>query len=203
MRTYNRKTAPKVRGGKTQRKQNHRLTPSYWNTSGGELVVDQQRPGKGFKHYLKKRDLWSFIELIPNWEHISEGLRAVVLERGDFTGVDGYYYYLGVISLTAWPVEENIWVSPQFERGHSALFDRLGINRVVKEDGYVCYFSADQIRAYQLLHVFLHELGHHVDRMSTKAQQVCGRGEAFAEDFAWEWEAKIWHDYQEVFGVLM
>lgn len=201
MRTYNRKATPKVRGGKTLRKQNYRQTPSYWNTAGGPLVIDQQRPGKGFKHFLKKRDLKRFIELIPQWEQLSQGLRAIVLEGGDFAGVDGYYYYLGIISLTAWPIEQNIWVPPHFERSHSALFDRLGIQRIEKEEGFVCYFSKDQIRAYQLLHVFLHELGHHVDRMSTHDQRVCGRGEIFAEDFAWKWEAKLWQDYQEVFGM--
>lgn len=43
---------------------------------------------------------------------------------------------------------------------------------------YACRFTPDQIRAFQLLHVFLHELGHHRDcvKRPNPARMVRGEG---------------------------
>jgi hypothetical protein len=46
---------------------------------------------------------------------------------------------------------------------------------------------------YQLLHVFLHELGHHVDAM-TLPERGGGRGEDYAEQWANRCAARIWDD---------
>ncbi len=50
----NRKTTPKVAGGKPLRKNNHEVTPNYWNTTQDEVQIDSEKPGKGYKHFLKK-----------------------------------------------------------------------------------------------------------------------------------------------------
>jgi len=55
--------------------------------------------------------------------------------------------------------------------------------------------------AYQLLHIFLHELGHHCDRMSTKSRRDSGRGEPFAEEWAYRYERVLWDRYLETFGL--
>lgn len=52
MRTQ-RKTTPKVKNGRVQKKNRHNLTPNYWNTRQGELQLDIEKPGKGYKHFLK------------------------------------------------------------------------------------------------------------------------------------------------------
>jgi hypothetical protein len=62
-----------------------------------------------------------------------------------------------------------------------------------------CYFEEDSAKAWQLLHIFLHELGHHVDRITTKKQVEALRGEAFAEDFALRLAPQILPRYIEVF----
>jgi hypothetical protein len=48
--------------------------------------------------------------------------------------------------------------------------------------------------AYQLLHVFLHELGHHIDAMALPARGVCMRGENYAEQWAIRSAELIWDD---------
>lgn len=58
-----------------------------------------------------------------------------------------------------------------------------------------------QARAYQLLHIFLHELGHHHDRMTTKRQLSTSRGEPYAEAYARRHEGLIWDRYLKVFGL--
>ena len=66
----------------------------------------------------------------------------------------------------------------------------------------MCEFTEAQARAYQLLHILLHELGHHHDRMTTKPKVRASRGEPYAEAYALQYEARIWDRYQEAFGAL-
>ena len=199
--TINRKTTPKVVGGKPLRKNNHKLTPNYWNTIQRDVQIDAYKPGKGYKHFLKKRDILKFIEIIPNWNIYSEGLDAIVLEPGN-TGRDGVYYYLGVICIAAWPKEMDIEMNKQYYKEHKALFKRLGVKSTEKKDYYFCEFNEEQIKAFQLLHILLHELGHHYDRINTRFKHSAARGEKFAEDFAFEHEEKMWNIYEEAFNVV-
>jgi len=50
------------------------------------------------------------------------------------------------------------------------------------------------------MHVLLHELGHHHDRMTTRSQVDAGRGELYAELYANKYMDRIWEDYVRVFG---
>jgi hypothetical protein len=52
-----------------------------------------------------------------------------------------------------------------------------------------------------LMDVFLHELGHHHDRVTSKRKKDCGRGEAYAEEFARTMAKRIWPDYVKRFEV--
>ena len=45
-------------------------------------------------------------------------------------------------------------------------------------------WTENQARAFQLLHVLPHELGHHHDRMTNRSKLRIARGEPFAEDYA-------------------
>ena len=51
----NRKTTPKVKNGKVQKKNRHKKTLNYWNTRQDILQIDRESPGGGFKHFLEKR----------------------------------------------------------------------------------------------------------------------------------------------------
>ncbi len=68
-------------------------------------------------------------------------------------------------------------------------------NKIEFVGGYKCYFTMKKAKAFMLLHVFYHELGHHYDRITSKGQAWCKRGENFAENFAFEMMAKVKEKY--------
>ena len=197
----NRKTTPKVKGGKPLRKNNHTQTSNYWNTQQKEVQIDEYKPGKGFKHFLKKKDIINFIEIIPNWEVLSQDLDAIVLSFGD-VDYDGHYNNNGVISISAWEKDRDVLMDNGYYQDHKELFERLGVIATPKSGGVFCEFTEDQIKAYQLLHILLHELGHHYDRIKTKSKFKSSRGEQYAEEFAFVNEKEIWNKYQEKFNVV-
>lgn len=199
MRTVNRKSAPAVAGGRVQKKNNHALTPNYYSHRQRELVIDRKRPGKGYCHVLTCRDVRKFIALLPDWAALSEGLNAIVLAPGEYDV--GGYHCPGVVHVCAW--EQDLWVdySTAHYDSHKPIFDRLGVPAAPIENGYLCYFTEDTARAYQLLHILLHELGHHHDRMTTQNQRRTGRGEPYAEAYALVHEARIWDAYRAAFDL--
>jgi len=78
-------------------------------------------------------------------------------------------------------------------------FERLDVRYEIKRDGVICYFKEDQIKAYQLLHILLHEIGHHHDRINTKSKRSPAHGEKYAESYAFKYEKIIWNRYFETF----
>jgi hypothetical protein len=81
-------------------------------------------------------------------------------------------------------------------REHRDVFDLLGVIVEERAGGYwLVKWTEGRARAFQLLHVLLHELGHHRDRMTTRSRQgAAPRGEAFAETYARQYESRIWDD---------
>jgi hypothetical protein len=152
MRSFNRKTTPRVKRGRVQKKNNWTETADYFNTPQKMPVIDRKRPGKGYRHVLKRRDLESFITLLPNWDELSKGLNAIVLAPGEW-GADGYHCPLGVVEICAW--EADMWIdykTTHYE-SHRPILDRLGVESEKLKDGVLCKWTAPQVRAYQLLHV--------------------------------------------------
>lgn len=190
----NRKVAPKVKNGKVQKKNNHVLTPSYWNSNLREIVIDTEKPGAGHKHITKRKDIIAFIELLPEWDELSKDINAIILsEASPFS--EGECYSEGVIKIGSWP--KGLWVTccPEYFFGHKDIFDKLGLEYEKTNNMYLCRFNESQIKAYQLLHIFLHELGHHHDRITTKNKNHISRGETYAEEYARKYENLIWTDY--------
>lgn len=187
---------PKVKDGRVQKKNRHASTPTYWNTRQKELQVDIRKPGKGYKHFLKKRDIIRFLELLPNWEELNIELDAVILAEGG--GADGWYSN-GVIAICAWEKNKTVSLYREYFDEHRDIFDRLNVEYEIKAKSVICHFTEDQIVAYQLLHIFLHELGHHHDRISTKEKIAVPRGEDYAESYAFKYEKIIWNRFFEEF----
>lgn len=100
MRARQRKTSPRVIGGKVQRKNRWTSTPSYWNRRQPVPVIDRREPGRGYRHLILQRDVFAFIELLPDWEELSLGLDAVVLAQGNRSCYG--WHNDGVIGLCAW-----------------------------------------------------------------------------------------------------
>ena len=195
-----RRTTPKVMQGRVLRKNRTEPTPTYWSQKQAVPVIDKERPGAGHRHLLRKADVEKFITLIPNWGELSKGLNAILLAEGD-PSCFGWYDYAGVIGICAW--DKNLWIEhePHFCRDHGALLDRLGIEREQRGAWVLCKYEEPNIRAFQLLHVLLHELGHHHDRMTTKSAAVAARGEPYADNYAFKYEKIIWQRYVDLFGL--
>lgn len=200
MTRFVRKTTPKVIGGKVQRKNRTTLTPNYWNSPQPFPFIDRQKPGKGHRHLLRKRDIQWFCSLLPDWDELSRGLNAIVLATHD-EGMDGWHHH-GVVAVCAWT--EDLWntVSTAYFEAHRDIFERLEVPCEKRGDRFLCKFNEHQARAYQLLHVLLHELGHHHDRMTTRSRRAAARGEGYAEQYARRYEAQIWGRYQRLFQLF-
>jgi hypothetical protein len=192
----NRKATPKVKDGRVQKKNRHAVTPNYWNTRQEILKIDIESPGKGYKHFLKKRDIAAFLEILPNWSEIDIELDAILLAQGG--GPDGWYIN-GVIGICAWNKNMTCSLNKDYFNDHRELFSRLGVKYEVKKEGVVCQFEENQIKAYQLLHILLHEIGHHHDRITTRKKNAIPSGENYAENYAEKYEKVIWNNYFDKF----
>jgi hypothetical protein len=201
MQQRNRKTTPRVKNGVVQKKQNWAQSTDYFYAPDrSAIVIDRQRPGEGYRHILRTTDIYKFLDILPDWENLAVGLNAVVLARGE-NGTDGWHN-TGVVAVCAWEVDLWREYNPdtEFYANHAPIFERLGVMCKPLNDGYIqCQFDERTVRAYQLLHILLHELGHHHDRMTTRSQADAARGEPYAEAYALEHEAKIWDAYWRVF----
>jgi hypothetical protein len=65
--------------------------------------------------------------------------------------------------------------------------------------GYLVEFNPATVQAFLLIHVLVHELGHHHDCMTSPRQRSTTRGERYAEDYALRHEGAIWSNYCRVF----
>ncbi|MBP3957141.1 hypothetical protein J8F10_17900 [Gemmata sp. G18] len=201
MSRFYRKTAPGVRNGRVQKQNNWALSPGVYYNTQTRLVIDRRKPGEGYRHLLLKRDVERFIALIPNWGALAVGLDLVSLDCGR-RGCDGWYNR-GVLGICAWPKEMSYALDLPWFAEHRRFLARIGA-RI--EDGgpgrdVTIHWTDSTARAYQLCHVFLHELGHHADRMHTRMKKDNGpRGEDFAEDYAFDLEREVLERYFGEFG---
>lgn len=203
MSRFHRKTAPGVRDGRVQRKNNWKHSPCPYRDPPQRLVIDRQRPGRGYRPVLLKRDIERFVTLIPDWDRLAAGLNVILLADGRYR-CDGWYNS-GVIGLPAWPTNMRDQVDRDWFRSHRGFLARVEARVEIDENDpneFVIHWSPWTARAYQLCHVFLHELGHHADRMHTGPKRDNGsRGEKFAEDYAFDLEKVVLERYFAEFGL--
>jgi hypothetical protein len=64
MNRLNRKSTPKVVAGQVQKKNNWQETPTYYNTAPPRPEIVRKRPGKGYRHLLRQKDIYDFIEIL-------------------------------------------------------------------------------------------------------------------------------------------
>lgn len=200
MKPRNRKSAPGVRDGVVRKKNRTAVTPRYDNTPQLAPAIIRQRPGAGHRHLLLKRDIEAFVALLPDWEELSIGLNAIVLAPGD-SGRLGRWYP-GVVELCAW--NRTLWLDTDelWCEDHAAVFAMLNVSLERNgPDQLHVQFSEPQAKAFQLLHIFLHELGHHHDCMTTRSKADAARGEGFAETYALRHGAAIFQRYVQAFGL--
>jgi hypothetical protein len=198
-RHWRRLSAPGVRGGVVRRKNNWERSPDYDVTPQPFPFIDRQRPGLGYRHLLLKRDVRRFVALLPDWPALSEGLNAVVLAPGSRRYLG--YQRPGLVALCAWERQvERLW-DADFVAEHRVVLDVLGVPTEPCGWDVLCRFTEGTARAFQLLHVLLHEFGHHHDQMTTRSRRCSCRGEDFAERYALDRSLDLFAAYVREFGL--
>jgi len=194
---FNRRTATKVKDGRVQRKNRHRPT------GHDGYVLHRESPGRGFHHVVSKRDVQAFIDIILDWDRLSERLERIVLAaRSDACdGAHEFYHReeTGAIFLSAW--RDDLWTEltvPYFD-SHEQIFETFGVSYDRQKDCVTCRFTEAQARAFMLLHIFMHELGHHYDRIHQKHRDS-SKGEDYAERFATSRFEQLFPAYVRAFG---
>ena len=137
---------------------------------------------------------------------LSQGLEAIVLGPGEW-GSDALYAsdakrQVGRIELFAWDREVEMYWGKTHVDEHRPILDLLGVPVVLRAGEqwmYDCLFTEATARAFQLIHVLVHELGHHHDRITTRSQRKPARGEGYAERYANDHEPLLVARYREAF----
>jgi len=195
----NRKSTPKVVSGRVQKKNNWQESPNYYNTELPLPEIVRKRPGKGYRHLLRQKDIYDFIKILPDWNELSKGLNAIVLAPGEW---DAFGYHVpGVVHICAWDNDLWITMTSQGYEKERAICEILGVPIESENENTVCKFTESTARGHQLLATLLHELGHHHDRMNTRSKIMASRGELYAESYAKKYADLIWKKYVEVFGL--
>lgn len=86
-----------------------------------------------------------------------------------------------------------------FFQHHRHIFEALQVPYEIKTNEVICRFTVAQARAFSLLHVFLHELGHHQDWLRRRGPGLPDK-EAFADDFANQYFEELLPVYVKRFG---
>jgi hypothetical protein len=196
-----RRSAPKVRDGSVQHRNNWTPTRRYHRPAGSDVVVYRERPGAGYRHVLLKRDVERFLALLPDWEELSAGLHAIVLAPGNPCCLG--WHNPGIVTICAWERELTRTWDLNFYLDHLTILRRLGVPCEPARDGKAnvrCRFTEQTARGFLLMHVLLHELGHHHDHMTTRSRHDSARGEDYAEQYALRHAEPLWGRYFAAFG---
>ena len=126
-------------------------------------------------------------------------MRLILAERVDALG----WHWDGVVAVCAWERQHVLDWDTDFVNDHVEILKRLGVACDPDEEDPKrtrCHFNEASIKGFQLMHILLHELGHHHDRMTTKSQDQSSRGESFAETYALKYADRLWDAYFEEFN---
>lgn len=185
-----RRQSPKVRDGRVQKKNNWAQTHKR-----DEIRLERRDPAWGGRHLITIAQLREFIGLLPMWDEVAVGLEAIILDSDD--DCMGWCH-LGEVAICAW--EADLWwqdAIPAWLDEHRELLDRLEVEIAGDE----VRWTEAQARAFQLLHILPHELGHHHDRMTTRTRRYAARGEPYAEEYANRVLDDVWPAYISRFGI--
>lgn len=231
MARMNRRTTPRVRDGRVQKKHNWRPAEGrLLARSPDEIRLERRRPAEGHRHLVTVAHLRTCLPMLPDWEEAAKGLRAIVLA----SDTDSYgWYQAGVVALCNW--EHDLWTleSPAFLTEFATLLDLLDVVRVPAQKSFFVSdlnatlrdinesvdgppvkpltvpnatwhevrWTEAQARAFLLLYTLPHELGHHHDAMTQRNERALPRGEPYAEAYAHRALDAVWPLYTREFDV--
>jgi len=138
---------------------------------------------------------------LPDWNELSKGLNAILLASGG-SNLMGWHEN-GIVAIFAWE-REIIWnnATPDFVKEHKNILEKLGIPFKCMGECFRIEFTIKSAKAFQLIHILIHELGHHHDRMTTKNKNSSARGECFAERYANKYENNVLDIYRKKFNYV-
>jgi hypothetical protein len=173
----------------------------YFSWRQSEIRLDRKDPGPGHRHVLTIAQVRAFLELLPDWDDIGVGLDAIVLDRGRSDAMG--WYSEGVVALCAWPAHSGLWHESDREwlEDNRTVLDLLGVAAEEIEGRVGLLWTEAQARAFMLLDVLPHELGHHRDLMTTRSRRHAARGEQFAAAYAREVLDAVWPAYANHFNL--
>lgn len=176
------KSSPRVRSGKQYRAERGASRAKDFNTSREFPEIFRKNPGPHHRHVLHVKHVRSFLSILPQWNELAVGLNAILLAPHK-TGCDGFHRP-GLVAICAQPRSLRFAVPDWYVQAHRALFKHLNVCVEKTPEGVVITHTESSLRGFQLLHILLHELGHHHDRMTTRSRKRASRGEGFAESYA-------------------
>jgi hypothetical protein len=211
----------RVRDGRVQKKNNWSFDcRNLTAVAPRDVAVERRKPGEGYSRVMTVSDLRTFVELLPDWDELAVGLRAIVL-GGEEASDDcmGWYGPPGLIGICAW--DHDLWwdiIEESWLDEHRPVLELLNVERrLLSEEeerellrqfagsfddrSFELRWTAGQARAFQLLHILPHELGHHHDRITTSGKRRPQRGESYAENYANHVVREVWSAYTRTFGV--
>ena len=105
MRSGHRRSAMRVRDGRVQKKNNWALDRGdYKAWTQAEIRIDRKDPGYASRHLITVAQLREFLDLLPDWDQMTIGLDAIVLDtEQDAMG----WCSPGVVAVCAW--EADLW----------------------------------------------------------------------------------------------
>jgi len=196
----NRKSAMRVRRGRVAKKNN--WSPDardYYALPQSEIQIERTDPGPGYRHVVNVAQLRRFLGILPDWEELAVGLQAISIYRGnpDWLGLSNP----GVVVITAW-VREMWWqVERSWAQEEAELLELLEVEVVPHGESSLLEvrWTEGQARAFMLMDVLVHELGHHHDRMTSRGAEA-SRGEPYALEYARRVAGELWPEYVREFG---
>ena len=169
LRNSNRKTTPKVKNGQVQKKNNHGWTEFEGLLDKEHFSFIKLKAEEGFTHVTERKAALDFVQLIPNWNIISKGLTAIVLDGEGSSTQAGKCYSPNCyhsIWLPAFPKDMTLHWSKPFAKHHEVVVNMLGVEMHESEPGcFVTEWNRKQAQAWQLLHLFLYGLYCHQECM--------------------------------------
>lgn len=206
IRSTARKTAPKVKDGRVQKKHRHDASEYLALVDGRSFTVLKHRAREGYRHVVQLPDVYRFVELIPSWSTVSNGLSALALDAYGCEEQTGCHYDPGYRAIWMRPFPEAMqttW-SRRYHDVHGEFTSRLGVESVREDDRSVTLtWTLAQARAWQLLHLFLHELSVHAQFMRGGQKPRSEHDAEEAEQYAFRTAARILPAYEKALGRIL
>lgn len=201
-----RKTTPKVKDGRVQRKNRTDESEYLALVDGRTFTVIKHRAKSGYRHVLQLPEVYRYVELIPDWTEVSKGLSALALDAYGSDEQTDTHYDAGYRAIWMRPFPETLrtqWSRGFYER-HEDFASRLGAELVSDNSASVTLsWTLAGAKAWQLLHLFLYDLSVHDQFVRSGQNPRSEHNNTAAEDYAFRTADRILPEYERALGPIL